>query len=307
VEPIVSSHGVAQTYLRISITDRCNLRCGYCMPPGGRPLVRHDDLLRYEEMLRLVRLLASAGVTKVRVTGGEPLIRRDIERLLCGIAATPGLKEICLTTNGTRLSGRTRAIRDAGVTRVNVSVDSLDPGRYAAITGGGALDEVLSGLAETAAAGFAVVKINTVLIKGINDDEAEAFARFSSARGFTQRFIELMPFRLPAAHGLPGDEVRRRLGAAGIDPAAVELISPVSRPFCSGCARLRVNAGGRLKSCLLSRHGLDLRGLMRRGADDAAITAAIRAFVQSGDKRLAEEINRWEERAGRLAMSEIGG
>lgn len=307
MDSIVSSHGLPQTYLRISITDRCNLRCGYCMPPAGRTLVDHADLLTYEELLRLSRLLAARGVKKIRVTGGEPLVRRHVVRFLEELSAVDGVGELCLTTNGTRLGPMAAAIRAAGVRRINVSLDSLRPDRYAALTGGGALQEVLAGLDAAAAAGFDRVKLNTVLIRGVNDDEVADFGRFAAARGFTQRFIELMPFRMPAQRGVTEAEVRIALATAALDASGVEFISQLTRPFCGGCARLRIDSRGRMKGCLLSRQHLDLRAMLRRGEDDGAIAGGILAFVRHAEKKLAEELPRFEERAGCLEMSEIGG
>ncbi|MBI5529838.1 MAG: GTP 3',8-cyclase MoaA [Deltaproteobacteria bacterium] len=304
---IVSSQGVPQTYLRISVTDRCNLRCGYCMPPGGRPLVGHADLLTYEELVRVAGILAGMGIRKVRVTGGEPLVRRDVCALLSGISAVEGVGELCITTNGTRLAALAPKIRDAGVSRVNVSLDSLRPDRYSALTGADLLDAVVAGLEAAARAGFVRVKLNTVLLRGVNDDEAPDFVRFSARMGFVQRFIELMPFRMPVGTGVPEREVREALSAAGIDSAHVEYISQVSRPFCDSCGRLRIDARGRLKTCLLSHRSLDVRSMLRGGADDRSMAAEMRAFGATGEKKLAVGVERFEAQACGVAMSEIGG
>jgi len=307
VQELVSSQGIRQTYLRISVTDRCNLRCGYCMPLGGRALVAHRDLLTYEEMLKLVRLLAGMGIRKVRVTGGEPLVRRGVCALLAGIRAVEGVGELCLTTNGTRLAAMAAQIRGTGVSRINVSLDSLRPDRYAALTGADMLGTVLAGLDAAARAGFSRVKINTVLMRGVNDDEAADFARFSARTGFSQRFIELMPFRMPAAKGVSEREVRDALGAAGVDATHVEYISQVSRPFCDSCGRLRIDARGRLKTCLLSHRPLDVRALLRAGTDDRRMAEEILAFCAAGEKKLAVGIERFEAQACGVEMSEVGG
>lgn len=304
---LVSSDGIRQTYLRVSITDRCNLRCGYCMPPGGRRLVTHDELLSYEELARAVRLLADMGIKKVRITGGEPLVRKGITGLLRTISGIKGVSELCLTTNGTLLGSCAAELRSAGVTRVNVSLDSLRRERFHQITNSDSLGDVLAGLDAAAAAGFDLVKINTILFRGINDDEIADFARFCRARGFRQRFIELMPFRMPASRGVPEHEVLEVLESAGLGGRDVEFISQLSRPFCSECGRLRIDSRGRLKACLLSKQYLDLRDLLRNSAPDNAVSEAIAGFTASAEKRLAEDAGLWADRATEVAMNEIGG
>jgi cyclic pyranopterin phosphate synthase len=277
------------------------------MPPGGRRLVTHDELLRYEELIRAIRVLAGMGIVKIRITGGEPLVRKGISGLLREISSIKGVHELCLTTNGTLLAACAKELRVAGVKRVNVSLDSLRRDRFSEITGSDALDDVLKGLDAAAEAGFELVKINTVLFRGLNDDEIVDFARFSRSHGFRQRFIELMPFRLPASKGVSEREVTETLAAAGIGPGDVEFISQISRPFCSDCGRLRIDSRGRLKACLLSKQYLDLRDMLRNSVTDEMLAEAMAAFVASAEKRLAEDAGRWADRATSVAMSEIGG
>jgi len=303
---LVSSSGIDQTYLRISVTDRCNLRCSYCMPPGGRKLVNHEDLLTYEELAFISRILAGMGISKIRITGGEPLVRKDLPRLAAELSSLAGVKELCLTTNGTMLFRLARELRTAGITRINVSLDSLRPDRFREITGSNSLDEVLKGLEISSGAGFSKIKINTILFQGINEDEIKDFVKFSARHGFIQRFIELMPFRIPASKGVTEAVIRERL-EPGTDQGAIEFISQISNPFCKNCGRLRLDSKGRLKTCLLSKQVLDLRSLVRSKKDEGLIADEISVFVRTGEKRLAEEISAWEARASTVAMSEIGG
>ncbi|OPY10918.1 MAG: Cyclic pyranopterin monophosphate synthase [Syntrophaceae bacterium PtaB.Bin038] len=293
-------------YLRVSVTDRCNLRCIYCMPKEGLSLIGHDDILKYEEMLRVVRIAQKLGIVKVRVTGGEPLVRRGVTDFLAELGKT-GLEDISLTTNGILLESFAGAIRRAGVCRINVSLDSLDPERYARITRGGRLSDVLRGLEEAERVGFSPIKINVVTVRGFNDDEALTFARLTLEKPYEIRLIELMPIggekgsdekyvsndelmeriaRLGTLHPIErgkrernfsGPARRFRLeGARGV----IGFISPISHNFCHACNRLRLTADGGLRACLMVDGEIDLKGPMRSGCSDEELEQLIlRAIV----------------------------
>ena len=276
------------TYLRVSITDLCNLRCRYCMPDGVCQK-RHEDILSFEEITEIVTAAAELGISKIRITGGEPLVRRGCVELCRMIAGVPGIREIDLTTNGTLLPRYARELKDAGVTRVNISVDSLDPDKYADITGGGRLEDALAGIRAAAEAGLTPIKLNTVLIGGFNDDEIPAFVELTRTTPVELRFIELMPMggRFGPSAYLPGDAVLERCPKLAPLPenggvarlyrlpdglGRVGLISPLSRHFCATCNRLRLTSEGNLKPCLHSnqeisvrgKHGEELRETLRR-------------------------------------------
>ena len=285
-------------YLRISVTDRCNLRCRYCMPPDGVPRRSHDDILRYEEIVRAVRAIVPLGLTRVRLTGGEPLVRPGLPTLVRMLGAVKGLRDIALTTNGQLLAERARELRDAGLRRINISLDTLQPERYREITLGGEIDRVFAGIAAAREAGLSPIKINAVLIRGMNDDEVVDFAQLTLGEPYDVRFIEFMPMGdvglwSPEAV-VPEEETRAAVEALGpLEPAptpatsrggeawrlpgakgTIAFISPVSRPFCSSCNRLRLTADGKLRPCLLADHSVDLRAVLRSGACDSYIRAA---------------------------------
>ena len=264
------------SYLRVSVTDLCNLRCKYCMPDGVCQK-RHEDILSFEEIAEIVTAAAELGVSKVRVTGGEPLVRRGCVELCRMIAQIPGIREIDLTTNGILLERYAQELKDAGVTRVNISVDSLDPDKYRDITGGGELTAALAGIRAAQAAGLTPVKLNTVLIGGFNDDEIPTFVELTRRSPLELRFIELMPMggRFGKEAYLPGDTVLTRVpelepiehdgGVARLyrlpdGLGRVGLISPLSRHFCSTCNRLRLTSEGNLKPCLHSNQEIPVRG-----------------------------------------------
>ena len=264
------------TYLRVSVTDLCNLRCRYCMPDGVCRK-RHADILSFEEITEIVEAAARLGVKKVRVTGGEPLVRRDVTELCRMIAAVPGIEEIDLTTNGVLLRKYAQALKDAGVSRVNISIDSLDPEKYRHITGGGELSAAVDGIRAAREAGLVPVKLNTVLIGGFNDDEIGSFVELTRREPIELRFIELMPMggRFGRSAYLPGDTVLERVtdlrsipqdgGVARLyrlsdGVGRVGLISPLSRHFCASCNRLRLTSEGNLKPCLHSNQEIPVRG-----------------------------------------------
>ena len=296
-QPLADGQGRRITYLRLSLTDRCNFRCSYCAPLG---LEHHEDPLSCAEVARLVAVLARLGVRRVRLTGGEPTLRRDLLEVVRAVGATPGIEEIALTTNGQALAELARPLREAGVSRVNVSLDTLDPDRLVRLSGRAAsLERILRGLAAARDAGFASVKLNVVVMRGLNDDELGALARFAWRVGATARFIELMPF----GEGIPVPmaEVRALLQAQGVrlEPDAsrgwgpathmrghsteggqpvsglLGFIGAMTENFCDGCNRVRVAADGSLRACLGGRDRVALKPLLRDEPDDGVIAAAI--------------------------------
>jgi cyclic pyranopterin phosphate synthase len=322
-------------YLRVSITDRCNLRCVYCMPKEGLSLIGHDDILKYEEMLRIVHIARKLGIVKVRVTGGEPLVRRGVVDFLAALGQM-GLEDISLTTNGILLETFAERIRSAGVGRVNVSLDSLDPERYARITRGGNLSAVLRGLEQAERVGFSPIKINVVTVKDFNDDETLSFARLTLEKPYEIRFIELMPIggekgsddkyvsndelmerisRVGTLHPVEGGRTGRNFGGPArrfrLDGArgVIGFISPISHNFCHACNRLRLTADGGLRACLMIDGEIDLKGPMRKGCSDEELEQLIRQAVMSkprGQRTDAAAEDRSRRKCAR-EMSTIGG
>ncbi|MBU2054815.1 MAG: GTP 3',8-cyclase MoaA [Proteobacteria bacterium] len=292
-------------YLRVSVTDRCNLRCAYCMPKEGLSRIGHDDILRYEEILRIIRVAAGMGITKVRITGGEPLVRRGVVEFIASLRAVPEITDISLTTTGILLEDCAEALFAAGIKRINVSLDSLNAEKYARITRGGELRNVLRGIQKAREVGFSPIKINTVAIKGVNDDEIAEFARLTLSNPYQVRFIELMPLGTAGGENngryLANDFIRERIGQIGrLDPVngnsrkndgpaqiyrlaggagEIGFISPVSRHFCDSCNRLRLTADGFLRSCLLVDDEMDLKGPLRAGCGDSGIEDLIRQAI----------------------------
>jgi cyclic pyranopterin phosphate synthase len=296
---LVDRFGRRVDYARISVTDRCDFRCVYCMPEDTR-FVPRAEILALEELLALGRAFVALGVRRIRITGGEPLVRRDLPWLLERLARLPGLDELTLTTNGSRLAELAGALAAAGVGRLNVSLDSLRPERFAAITRVGKLERVLAGLEAARAAGFARIRINAVILKGRNEDEVLDLVDFARAQGFDIAFIEEMPLGAIRSHDraesfYPSDRIRADIarryplirstaGTAGparydrmADSATrVGFISPHSHNFCEQCNRVRVTAQGRLLLCLGQEHSVDLRAILRdRPGDDGALQEAI--------------------------------
>ncbi|MFE9689767.1 GTP 3',8-cyclase MoaA [Micromonospora sp. NPDC005806] len=293
---LVDRYGRVARDLRVSLTDKCNLRCTYCMPAEGLPWLAGPQLLSDDEIIRLVRIAVQRlGVTEVRFTGGEPLIRPGLVGIVSAVAELEPRPRISLTTNGIGLNRLAPALRAAGLDRVNVSLDTLDRARFAELTRRDRLADVLAGLAGAARAGLTPVKVNTVLMRGINDDEAPALLRFALAHGYELRFIEQMP--LDAQHGwdrttmVTAEEILAALrtefdlsadpaerGAAPAEtwlvdggPARVGVIASVTRPFCGDCDRTRLTADGQVRACLFATEESDLRGALRAGADDAEL------------------------------------
>ena len=295
---LIDSFGRRVEYLRLSVTDRCNLRCFYCLPRGFAGFEEPEAWLSFGEIERLVRIFVGLGVSKVRLTGGEPLTRRDLPELAARLSRLPGITDLSLSTNALLLARQAEALCNAGVRRINASLNTLKPGRYAAITGGGHLDKALAGLMAARRAGFAPIKINMVALKGVNDDEFEDMVEFCLEQGFTLRLIETMPVGNTGSeamrHYLDLREVKQRLEKRfdlipGVMPGGgparyvqvsgtglrIGFITPISRHFCASCNRVRLAADGTLYLCLGQNHRYELRPLLRGGATDAEIEIAI--------------------------------
>ncbi len=308
--------GRVATDLRISVTDRCDFRCSYCMPDGQIDWIPRCDLLSFEELTRLASIFVSLGVVSIRLTGGEPLVRAHLENLVAELAALP-IEDLALTTNGSRLAAKAEQLAAAGLKRVNVSLDSLDPARFAAITGVDALDQVLAGIDAAKAAGLEPVKVNCVLMRDVNDEEILDFAEFALSNHLHVRFIEPMPLGASTSWKpssvVPADEVVGLLSEhfellpeladgpaetfrfAECPKASVGVIASVSRPFCARCDRVRLTADGQLRSCLFALEETDLKALLRGGASDSEIASVIRSAVArkwAGHKIGAEDFVR---------------
>ena len=290
-------------YLRISLTDRCNFRCLYCMPEHGAHFAPRESLLTDAELLRVVKAAAMVGFEKIRLTGGEPTLRRNIIEIVRGIAATPGIREISMTTNALRLAEMAQPLREAGLTRVNVSIDSLNPEKFRQMTRGGDFARVWAGIEAAERVGFSPMKLNAVVVRGLNDDEVVDIARLTVERAWQLRFIEMMPLagvgELAEQSVVPTTEIIGRLEQAygplefvgwfGSDPArtyripgsqgTLGFISSITEPFCSTCNRMRLTADGKLHLCLLRDNELDLRGALRNGASDEDLSALVRQAV----------------------------
>ena len=329
VEPLLDGHGRRIADLRVSVTDRCNFRCQYCMPAEGLPWLERAEVLTFEEITRLVTLLAGMGVSDVRLTGGEPLVRREFPKLVGMLAAIDGVEDLSITTNGFLLERDAAALVDAGANRFNVSVDSLQRDRFYELTRRDALDQVLRGLARLAEFPQAhPIKVNAVAIRGFTEDEVPAFVALAREGVYEVRFIEFMP--LDADHRWTSDQVLTGAELHALiealhpleplqrEPSAtarvyrfadgrgrIGLINPVSEPFCGDCNRIRLTADGRLRTCLFSLNETDLRGPLRDGADDAEIEQIIRDAVWR--KELKHHIGEPGFIQPARTMSAIGG
>ena len=315
-------------YLRVSVTDRCNLRCVYCMPADGIETCAHEAILRFEEIARLVAIGADLGITKVRLTGGEPLVRRGFVDLVRMIAQVPGIREISMTTNGVLLARDARDLAEAGLHRVNISLDTLDPDRFRNITRWGDLADVLRGIAAAEAAGLTPIKINCVPIHGLNESDVVDLASRSRTDGWHVRFIEVMPLGEGACWSgegyVPSTETRALIEAAlgplerasleGNGPArywrlsgasgTLGFISPVSEHFCQTCNRLRLTSSGQLMPCLMSDLKIDLATPLRSGAgDDELREAFLRGMAIKPERHHLEESMVPSDRL----MSRVGG
>jgi cyclic pyranopterin phosphate synthase len=327
--PLMDSFGRAASDLRVSVTDRCNFRCHYCMPPEGLPWLPKDALLTYEEITRLTRILVESGVTSLKVTGGEPLVRRDVADLVRMLRALGDGLDISITTNGYLLPLAARSLSDAGLDRVTVSCDSLLKHRFKEMTLRDALDDVLEGLRVSAAIGLTPVKVNCVVMRGGNEDEVVEFARLARQTGYHIRFIEYMPLdaqdEWKASEVVPGAEVIERIGSvfplvADTDttpepatpyrfadgaPGRVAIIPSVTQPFCDSCNRLRLTADGALRACLFSLEETDLKGPMRDGASDDELAVLARSCVAA--KWAGHRIGQVDFVKPARSMSMIGG
>jgi cyclic pyranopterin phosphate synthase len=328
--PLVDTFGRVADDLRVSVTDRCNFRCTYCMPAEGLPWLRRDELLDTGEMIRLIRLaVETLGVRNVRFTGGEPLLRQDLVDIIAATAALPSAPKTSLTTNGINLGNYAAALKQAGLDRVNVSLDTLDQGTFHTIARRDRLDGVLDGLEAAKTAGLRPVKVNAVLLRGVNEHEACDLLRFCLQRDYQLRFIEQMPldpqhgwnrdemitadeilellrteFRLTAHHAERGSAPAERW-LVDDGPGTVGVIGSVTRPFCSACDRTRLTADGQLRSCLFSQTETDLRGPLRSGADDAELARLWRATMWA--KAAGHGMDSGEFMQPSRPMSAIGG
>jgi GTP 3',8-cyclase len=304
---LTDAYGRVATDLRVSLTDRCNLRCAYCMPPEGLDWLPKPEVLTGDEIIRLITIGVEAlGIREVRFTGGEPLLRRDLADIIAATAALEPRPDISLTTNGIGLDRRAAGLKAAGLDRINVSLDTLRPEVFRKLTRRDRLDDVLTGLAAAAAAGLTPVKVNAVLMRDLNDDEAPELLAYCLERGYELRFIEQMP--LDAQHGWKRTEmvtsgevlaslsaafelsadIEHLRGAAPAEtflvnggPARVGVIAAVTQPFCGACDRVRLTADGQIRNCLFARSESDLRAALRSGATDAEIADRWRAAVSS--------------------------
>jgi len=304
---LIDAHNRRINYLRISITDRCNLRCQYCMPKEGVSRFGHAEILKYEEILRIAELAVKKGINKIRITGGEPLVRKDALQLISQLSRLRGIEDLSMTTNGILLDEFAPALFQAGLKRVNISMDSLLPEKYRQITCGGELSRVWAGMAAARAAGIAPIKINVVAIAGFNDTEILDFARLTIQDPLQVRFIEFMPIGFFSEwrpqQFLPSAEIKKRIethyplfpahtnknghdgparlfklpGAAG----EIGFISPISDHFCGSCNRLRLTADGKLKTCLFSDEEVDLKSLLRSGCGDEELEKKLFEAISS--------------------------
>jgi GTP 3',8-cyclase len=329
MDPLVDGHGRRIEDLRVSVTDRCNFRCQYCMPADGLPWLERSELLSFEEIERIVRLMVSLGVEDVRLTGGEPLVRREFPRLVSMLSGIEGLQDLSLTTNGYLLERDAAALVDAGINRVNISIDSLQRDRFFHMTRRDSLPQVLRGL-EALAEHPEVhpIKVNAVAMRDFTEEEAIPFAEFARSTAFQVRFIEFMP--LDGDHSwkpdsvLTGDELRQIIHAVHPleelprEPSAtarvfrfadgkgeIGFINPVSEPFCADCNRVRLTAEGKLRTCLFSLHETDLREPLRAGASDAELEKIVRDAVWR--KELKHHVGEPGFRQPPRTMSAIGG
>jgi cyclic pyranopterin phosphate synthase len=317
-------------YLRISLTDRCNLRCIYCMPEQGVPKLIHNDILTFEELERVARLSVGLGIEKIRLTGGEPLVRKNIVDLIKALREIPGIRDISLTTNGILLAENARSLWEAGVKRINISLDTLNSKKFAEITRFDFFNQVWEGIQEAERIGFSPIKINVVALKGINDDEILAFGRLSFEKPYHIRFIEFMPVGpengwsaekflstediinqlevlgpLSPVNGQGFDGPAKRMAFEGAR-GEIGLISPISEHFCPACNRLRLTAEGRLRACIFSDDEADLRTPLRNGASDWELESVIRETITRKPKEHPLQMNLLPRKCQRQ-MSKIGG
>jgi len=325
---LVDRFSRSMSYLRLSVTDRCDMRCLYCMPEEGEPHEVRREILTFEEIHRLVRILGRLGITHVRVTGGEPLVRQDLTALVGMLSTLDALQDLSLTTNASRLAPVAEELKTSGLNRINISIDSLDPETFFRMTRGGRLSDVLAGIDRALEVGLTPVKLNTVVVRGINDQELPALVDFAGTKGVEHRFLEVMPLGSVGRDNrdgfVPAAEIRRiiekrhrlellpfrngstaqefRVAGSG---TRIGIISPVSERFCATCNRLRLSARGRLQLCLAYEDGVDLKKPLRAGWSNDAISDLILAAVRRkpAGNHFAED----PEPVYQIAMSGIGG
>lgn len=329
-EALKDSYGRAIRDLRVSVTDRCNFRCFYCLPHGEPPSAPKEQMLTYEEIVRAVKVFVALGIEKVRLTGGEPMLRRDIETLVSQLARVPGLRDLALTTNGFNLAERAAGLRAAGLARVTISLDSLRRDSFVRMTGVDMLGRVLEGLRAAERVGLKPIKINAVIVRGHNEEEVSEMAAFAREHGVVMRFIEYMP--LDSGHGwtpaqvVSGAEIRRRIEerfplaplsvVRGSDtsarfrfadgaPGEVGIIAPVTEPFCGACSRIRLTADGQIRTCLFSKVEHSLRDVLRATESTSEVAEYIRSVVLRKEPRHYINETYFEQPA--RTMSLIGG
>jgi cyclic pyranopterin phosphate synthase len=323
---LIDPFGRRVEYVRLSVTDKCNLRCFYCLPEGFRGFEEPEHWLTFAEIERVIGAFAELGVRRVRITGGEPLVRKDLPQLVGRLAGLPGVDDLSLSTNATLLARHANSLKQAGIARINVSLDSLRPERFEKITGG-KLEPVLEGLMAAKAAGFTPIKLNILALRDINDDEFEAMVEFCLEHGFTLRFIETMPVgstgRNASEHYLDLETVKQQLAkrfdlVPGVMPGGgparyvqvrgtelrIGFITPISQHFCATCNRVRLAVDGTLYLCLGQDHKFELRPLLRQGISDAGLQEAIREALT-----LKPERHEFREKPGQVVrfMSMTGG
>ncbi|MCY2962547.1 MAG: GTP 3',8-cyclase MoaA [Planctomycetota bacterium] len=328
--PLLDSFGRVHTNLRISVTDRCNIRCFYCMPADNVQFMNRRELLTFEEIERFVRIAVPLGLRKIRLTGGEPLVRRDLHRLVEKLAAIPEIEDIGLTTNGILLAEQAQELYDAGLRRINVSLDALDPEKFEKITRRTGYEKVIEGIQAAQRVGFDPVKVNAVAVRGLTEDEAAPFGRFARETGVEIRFIEFMPLDADNNWGrdkvlfkheileILSREIMPLVPMSEQDPHApasefqfvdgvgrIGIIASVSEPFCMSCDRFRITADGKLRNCLFSLEETDVKSMLRDNAADAEIARAIRESIAV--KKEGHEINTARFVQPDRPMHSIGG
>ena len=329
IAPLVDTLGRVHTNLRISVTDRCNIRCFYCMPEEGVKFEPRENILTFEEIERFVRVAVGMGIRKLRLTGGEPLLRKGLPELIRKLVAIPGIEDLALTTNGVLLAKQAQELYDAGLRRINISLDALDPTRFRQLTRRDGVDKVIAGIMAAKKAGFTPIKINAVSIRGVTEHEVVPLARFAREHTLEMRFIEYMPIgadtwereKVYFAHEIMEQleqHVAPLVPAKDFDPRApamdfeytdgngrIGIIASISRPFCLSCNRVRLTADGKLRNCLFALEEADIKSLLRGGATEAQIADVIRGNVH--DKWEGHEINTSRFIKPLRTMHAIGG
>ena len=326
---LIDTFGRVHTNLRISVTDRCNFRCVYCMPEEGMNWLQRSELLSYEEIARVVQVAASLGIRKLRLTGGEPMMRKDLPVLIEMLSKIDGIEEIAMTTNGFFLKGKARTLYEAGLQRINVSLDSMNSQKFKEMARRDALKEVLEGLEEVEKVPIRPIKLNCVVIRGYNDDEVIELAKLAREKPYVVRFLEFMPIGEEDGWSMervvPSREIRERINEwKELRPIEVErgstpsemytfadgvgkigFISPVSEPFCAQCDRLRITSDGKLRNCLFAMEEMDLKSILRKGGKDELIRDVFLASVKA--KKPGHLIGHKEFVRPEKTMSQIGG